>query len=245
MFGIVDASDGPACGQILMVLDDQESATEVACQLNRRGVIVDVLPVGTEQPYSVRTDIPLGDGSDAQDNRSALHRRPRWSPDAARIARRVYAIVDLSQRPTRGQMLMVVDDRASATEIAAELNLAGVSVSVRAIDPERLDQPPIHLRVGSNAMGGDQPRHRGRGHHEDPPLPEVLFAIVDASRRDTWGQILMIVDDHDTATEIASDLRQRDVEVSIQTVSTRQPIQFPTDIRTGSVPALTATRAIA
>jgi hypothetical protein len=56
----------------------------------------------------------------------------------------MFAIVDVSGRDSRGQILMLVDDQQTATEIAAELNRRAVNVSLQAISPRQLDQ---HLRA--------------------------------------------------------------------------------------------------
>ena len=55
----------------------------------------------------------------------------------------MFAIVDVSRRETRGQILMLVDDQTTATEIASELNRKAVNVSLQAITARQLDQ---HLR---------------------------------------------------------------------------------------------------
>ena len=65
---------------------------------------------------------------------------------------------------------------------------------------------------------------------------EVVFAIVDVSRRTSRGQILMLLDDNASATEIASELNRRSVEVSVQLISTGQLEQVQTDVRAGSAP---------
>jgi hypothetical protein len=55
----------------------------------------------------------------------------------------MFAIVDVSRRGSRGQILMLVDDQTTATEIASELNRKAVTVSLQAITARQLDQ---HLR---------------------------------------------------------------------------------------------------
>jgi hypothetical protein len=70
-----------------------------------------------------------------------------------------------------------------------------------------------------------------------------VFAIVDVSRRLSRGQILMLLDDHVTANEIASELNRRSVEVSVRTISAGQLEQVQSDVRSGSLAP--RTRAIA
>ena len=53
-----------------------------------------------------------------------------------------------------------------------------------------------------------------------------MFAIVDVSRRSTRGQILMLVDEQQTATELALELNRQSVEVSVQAISAAQLDQF-------------------
>jgi hypothetical protein len=50
----------------------------------------------------------------------------------------VFAIVDVSGRPSRGQILMLIEDQGTATEIATELNRRATVVSVHSISPEQL-----------------------------------------------------------------------------------------------------------
>ena len=61
----------------------------------------------------------------------------------------MYAIVDVSRRASRGQILLLIEDRASATEIAQELNRRSVSVTVQAISPEQLERVQTEVRAGS------------------------------------------------------------------------------------------------
>jgi hypothetical protein len=65
---------------------------------------------------------------------------------------------------------------------------------------------------------------------------KVVFAIVDVSRRASRGQILMLLDDNTTASEIASELNRRAVEVSVQSISSGQLEQVQTDVRAGAAP---------
>jgi hypothetical protein len=61
----------------------------------------------------------------------------------------MFAIVDVSRRASRGQILLLVDDKATAIDIAQELNRRSVEVIVQAISPEQLDQLHANVRAGS------------------------------------------------------------------------------------------------
>ena len=59
----------------------------------------------------------------------------------------MYAVVDVSQRTTRGRILMVVDDQQSADEIALELGRRSIDVAVQPMTPKAQDQPRPGYRV--------------------------------------------------------------------------------------------------
>jgi hypothetical protein len=61
----------------------------------------------------------------------------------------MFAIVDVSRRATRGQILLLIEDKTSAIEITRELNRRSVEVVVQAISPEQLDQVQADVRAGS------------------------------------------------------------------------------------------------
>jgi hypothetical protein len=61
-----------------------------------------------------------------------------------------------------------------------------------------------------------------------------MFAIVDVSRRISRGQILVLLDDQSTATEIASELNRRSIVVSVQAISGPLLDQVYADVRSGS-----------
>jgi hypothetical protein len=63
----------------------------------------------------------------------------------------LFAIVDVSPRPSRGQILMIVDDQAAATGIAQELNVQTTLVSVQRITPRQLDQLRAEAKAGAQA----------------------------------------------------------------------------------------------
>ena len=52
----------------------------------------------------------------------------------------MFAIVDLSRRSSRGQILMIVDDQNDADDIARELNHGATEVSVHVITDQQLKQ---------------------------------------------------------------------------------------------------------
>ena len=52
----------------------------------------------------------------------------------------MYAIVDVTHRDTRGQILMLVDDQESAVAMSRELSNRGVPVVVRPLTAEEADQ---------------------------------------------------------------------------------------------------------
>jgi hypothetical protein len=52
----------------------------------------------------------------------------------------VFALVDVSGRPSRGQILMLIEDQAAAVEIAAELNRRAPVVRIHSVQPDQLDQ---------------------------------------------------------------------------------------------------------
>jgi hypothetical protein len=52
----------------------------------------------------------------------------------------MFAIVDLSQRDTRGQILMLLDDETAAADVASELARRAVPVVVRRLSAEDVDR---------------------------------------------------------------------------------------------------------
>lgn len=50
----------------------------------------------------------------------------------------MFAIVDVSSRASRGQILMLIEDQVTAVEIATELNRRAVMVRVHSVSPEQL-----------------------------------------------------------------------------------------------------------
>jgi hypothetical protein len=63
-----------------------------------------------------------------------------------------------------------------------------------------------------------------------------MFAIVDASRRPSQGQILVLLEDKATAIDIAQELSRRSVEVIVRAISLEQVEQVQADVRAGSAP---------
>jgi hypothetical protein len=61
----------------------------------------------------------------------------------------MFAIVDVSRRSSRGQILLLIDDKVTAIDIAQELNRRSVEVIVQAITLEQLDQVQADVRAGS------------------------------------------------------------------------------------------------
>jgi len=74
---------------------------------------------------------------------ASVHRGGRRQ--VARRGRALFAIVDVTARTSRGQILMIVDDQSTATGIAQELNHLAVQVSVQVISPQQLEQ--LHARA--------------------------------------------------------------------------------------------------
>src|ERR1700722_3257361 len=111
MFAIVNVLDN----RILMVVDDAPTATEIAATLQHRAIEVEVRPmsqlVGTTEPRS-GCERPAGYATG----------RPPVFRDRLDAARSIFAVIDASWRTTRGQVLLIVDDFETATDIAAELN---------------------------------------------------------------------------------------------------------------------------
>lgn len=60
----------------------------------------------------------------------------------------MFAIVDLSRRPSRGQILMIVDDQTAANEIAGELNHGATEVSVHVVTAQQLEQVMAGIHLG-------------------------------------------------------------------------------------------------
>jgi hypothetical protein len=63
-----------------------------------------------------------------------------------------------------------------------------------------------------------------------------MFAIVDVSRRASRGKILLLVDDHPTASEIAGELNRLTVAVTVQRINPQQFEQVKADAREGTSP---------
>jgi hypothetical protein len=61
----------------------------------------------------------------------------------------MFAIVDVSRRASRGQILLLIDDKTTAVDLAQELNRRSVDVIVQAISAEQLDQVHADVRAGS------------------------------------------------------------------------------------------------
>jgi len=57
MFAIVDVSGRSSRGQILMLIEDQGTAAEIATELNRRATVVSVHSISAEQLAHFRADL--------------------------------------------------------------------------------------------------------------------------------------------------------------------------------------------
>jgi hypothetical protein len=64
----------------------------------------------------------------------------------------VFAIVDLSRRPSRGQILMIVDDQSTAADIAVELTHGATEVSVQYITTLQVEQLLADAHAGREAQ---------------------------------------------------------------------------------------------
>lgn len=64
----------------------------------------------------------------------------------------MFAIVDLSRRPSRGQILMIVDEQSTAADIALELAHGATEVGVQFVTARQVEQ----LLADAHAGRSDQ-----------------------------------------------------------------------------------------